>query len=59
MSRDSRIHATWPEANSVKVRDASELRLLMHEARLRRPYTLYEEPDDAIYVTSSRIHDMN
>ena len=59
MSRDSRIHATWPEANSVKVRDDSGLRLLMQDARPRQPHTLSEEADDAIYVTSSRLHDMN
>lgn len=59
MSRDSRIHATRPEASSVKVRDASGLRLLMQDASPRRTHTLSEEPDDAIYVTSSRLHDMN
>ena len=42
MARDSRIHATRPEANSIKVRYANGLRLLMHDARPRWPYTLPE-----------------
>ena len=40
--RVSRIHATRPEANSIKVRYANGLRLLMHDARPRWPYTLPE-----------------
>ena len=42
MARDSRIHATRPAADSVKVWYANGLRLPMQDARPRWRYTLPE-----------------
>ena len=57
--RDGRLFVTSPEDDSVKVRDASGLKTLVRDARLRWPDTLSQGPDGALYVTSSRIQDMN
>ncbi len=59
MARDGLMYVTSPEDDSVKVRDADGLRMLVQDARLRWPDTLAEGPDGSIYVTSSRIQDMN
>lgn len=61
IGRDGRMYVTAPEDDAVKVRDgvAAPLRVLVKDARLRWPDTLAEGPDGAVYVTSSRIQDMN
>jgi len=59
MGRGGLLYVTSPQDNSVKVRDANGLRTLVQDARLRWPDTLAEAPDGALYVTSSRIQDMN
>jgi sugar lactone lactonase YvrE len=57
--KDGRLYVTSPEDDSVKVRDASGLKTLVRDARLRWPDTLSQGPDGALYVTSSRIQDMS
>lgn len=61
IGRDGRMYVTAPEDDAVKVRDgvAAPLRVLVKDARLRWPDTMAEGPDGAVYVTSSRIQDMN
>ncbi|RYF76826.1 MAG: hypothetical protein EOO22_00875 [Comamonadaceae bacterium] len=61
IGRDGRMYVTSPEDDALKVRrSASEpLQTLVRDTRLRWPDTLAEGPDGAIYVTSSRIQDMN
>jgi sugar lactone lactonase YvrE len=43
----------------VKVRDGNRITNLVQDKRLRWPDTFSEAPDGTIYVTSSRIQDMN
>ena len=61
IGRDGRMYVTAPEDDAVKVRDTvtAPLRVLVRDARLRWPDTMAEGPDGAVYVTSSRIQDMN
>ena len=61
IGRDGRMYVTAPEDDAVKVRDNANapLRTLVRDARLRWPDTMAEGPDGAVYVTSSRIQDMN
>jgi len=61
IGRDGRMYVTAPEDDAVKVRDTvtAPLRVLVKDARLRWPDTMAEGPDGAVYVTSSRIQDMN
>jgi sugar lactone lactonase YvrE len=59
IGRDGRMYVTAPEENAVKVREGNDLRILVQDARLRWPDTLSEGPDGTVYVTSSRIQDMN
>jgi sugar lactone lactonase YvrE len=57
--KDGRLYVTSPEDDSVKVRDASGLKTVVRDARLRWPDTMSQGPDGALYVTSSRIQDMS
>ncbi len=61
IARAGRMYVTAPEDNAVKVREGggNDVRLLVQDARLRWPDTLAEGPDGTVYVTSSRIQDMN
>jgi sugar lactone lactonase YvrE len=61
IGRDGRLYVTAPEDDAVKVRDnvSAPLRVLVRDARLRWPDTMAEGPDGSVYVTSSRIQDMN
>jgi sugar lactone lactonase YvrE len=61
IGRDGRMYVTAPEDDAVKVRDnvSAPLRVLVKDARLRWPDTMAEGPDGVVYVTSSRIQDMN
>lgn len=61
IGRDGKMYVTAPEENAVKVRSSvtDPLRMLVQDARLRWPDTLSEAPDGSVYVTSSRIQDMN
>ena len=61
IGRDGRMYVTAPEDDAVKVRDSvsAPLRMWVKDAALRWPDTLAEGPDGAVYVTSSRIQDMN
>ncbi len=57
--RDGRLFLTSPEDDSVKVRDNTGVRVLVQSASLRWPDTLSQGPDGSLYVTASRIQDMN
>lgn len=59
VGRDGRIFLTSPEDDSVKVRDTTGVRTLVQSASLRWPDTLSQGPDGGLYVTASRIQDMN
>jgi sugar lactone lactonase YvrE len=59
ISRAGTLFLTSPEDDSVKVRDGGAVRTLLTDDRLRWPDTFSEGPDGAIYVTASRIQDMN
>ena len=43
----------------MKVRDGDRTTTLVQDRRLRWPDTFSEGPDGTIYITSSRIQDMN
>lgn len=43
----------------MKVREGGQLRLLVQDERLRWPDTFAKWPDGTIYITASRIPDMN
>lgn len=61
IGRDGKMYVTAPEENAVKVRSSATapLQMLVQDARLRWPDTMSEAPDGSVYVTSSRIQDMN
>jgi hypothetical protein len=53
------MYVSAVQENAVKVREGSELRLLVQDARLRWPDTFSQGPDGTMYVTASHIPDMN
>jgi len=57
--RDGRLFLTSPEDSSIKVRDGNGVRVLLQSAALRWPDTMAQGPDGSLYVTASRIQDMN
>ena len=57
--RQGRMYISAVEENAVKVRDGDKVTLLLQDKQLRWPDTFAQGPDGAIYVTSSRIQDMN
>lgn len=57
--RHGRLLITAVEEHSVKVWDGAELSTLLHEPGLRWPDTFAEGPDGSIYLTDSRIPEMN
>lgn len=57
--RDGRLFLTSPEDSSIKVRDTNGVRMLLQSPDLRWPDTMAEGPDGSLYVTASRIQDMN
>lgn len=59
IDRDGRLLITAVEEHAVKVWDGTTLTTLLHEPGLRWPDTFAEGPDGSIYLTDSRIPDMN
>jgi sugar lactone lactonase YvrE len=57
--RNGRLLITAVEEHSVKVWDGMALTTLLHEPGLRWPDTFAEGPDGSIYLTDSRIPEMN
>jgi len=53
------LYITSVEDHSVKVWDGTAISSLLHEPGLRWPDTFAEGPDGALYLTDSRIPDMN
>jgi sugar lactone lactonase YvrE len=54
-----RLYLSAVEQDAVKVRDRNGIATLVQDKRLRWPDTFSEGPDGTLYVTSSRIQDMN
>ena len=59
IDRRGRMYISAVEENAVKVRDGGQVSTLVQDGRLRWPDTFAEGPDGTVYVTSSRIMDMN
>jgi len=54
-----RMYISAVQENAVKVREGSQVRLLVQDTRLRWPDTFSQGPDGMMYVTASHIPDMN
>ncbi|MGF6639334.1 L-dopachrome tautomerase-related protein [Paraburkholderia sp. MM6662-R1] len=59
IDRTGRLLITAVEEHAVKVWDGATLTTLLHEPGLRWPDTFAEGPDGTIYLTDSRIPEMN
>ncbi|NUX52497.1 L-dopachrome tautomerase-related protein [Paraburkholderia youngii] len=59
IDRAGRLLITAVEEHAVKVWDGATLTTLLHERGLRWPDTFAEGPDGTIYLTDSRIPEMN
>lgn len=59
IDKQGRLYLSAIEQDAVKVRDGDRITTLVQDKRLRWPDTFSEGPDGTIYVTSSRIPDMN
>nr|WP_314629508.1 L-dopachrome tautomerase-related protein [uncultured Noviherbaspirillum sp.] len=57
--KQGRMYISAVEENAVKVREGDRVSVLLQDSRLRWPDTFALGPDGAVYVTSSRIMDMN
>jgi sugar lactone lactonase YvrE len=57
--RAGRLLITAVEEHSIKAWDGASLTTLLHEPGLRWPDTFAEGPDGSIYLTDSRIPEMN
>jgi len=59
LDAQGRLYVSAVEENAVKVREGGQLRLLVQDERLRWPDTFAQGPDGTVYITASRIPDMN
>lgn len=59
MDAQGRIYVSAVEENAIKRREGDQLRTLLRDERLRWPDTFAQGPDGRVYVTASRIPDMN
>jgi sugar lactone lactonase YvrE len=57
--KQGRMYISAVEENAVKVRDGDKVSVLLQDSRLRWPDTFALGPDGTVYITSSRIMDMN
>ena len=57
--RQGRMYISAVEENAVKVKVRDGVSTMVQDSRLRWPDTFAQGPDGAVYVTSSRIMDMN
>jgi sugar lactone lactonase YvrE len=55
---EGRMYVTAVEEHAIKVREGDQLRVLVQDERLRWPDTFAQGPDGTLYVTDSRIPDM-
>jgi sugar lactone lactonase YvrE len=58
MDAQGRMYITSVQDRSVKLREGGEVRVLLRDDRLRWPDTFAQGPDGAVYLTDSRIPDM-
>ncbi len=56
--RAGRLYVSAVEEQAVKVREGGQLRTLLHDPALRWPDTFALGPDGTVYLTDSRIPDM-
>lgn len=56
--RDGRLYVSAVEDRAVKLREGGQLRTLLHDPALRWPDTFALGPDGTVYLTDSRIPDM-
>jgi sugar lactone lactonase YvrE len=54
-----RMYISAVEENAIRIREGDRVSVLLQDSRLRWPDTFAQGPDGAVYVTSSRIMDMN
>ncbi|MCD6061682.1 MAG: hypothetical protein K0S16_1993 [Moraxellaceae bacterium] len=59
MDGAGRLYISAIEENAIKVREGDAVRTLVQDRFLRWPDSFAQGPDGALYVTSSRIQDMN
>ena len=59
MDAQGKLYVSSVEENAVKVREADQLKVLVQDDDLRWPDTFAQGPDGTVYVTDSRIPDMN
>lgn len=57
--QQGRLYISAIEEHAIKIREGENLRTLVHDPGLRWPDTFAAGPDGTIYVTDSRIPDMN
>ena len=58
MDAQGRLYISAVEEHAVKVREGGQVRVLLQDDRLRWPDTFAQGPDGTVYVTDSRIPDM-
>jgi sugar lactone lactonase YvrE len=59
MDAQENLYVSAVQEHAIKVRSGGELRTLVQDASLRWPDTFAQGPDGTLYVTDSRIPDMN
>lgn len=59
MDANGRLYISSVEDHSIKVREGDQLKVLLQDKDMRWPDTFAQGPDGTIYVTDSRIPDMN
>ena len=59
IDRQGRMYISAVEENAVKIREGDRVSVLLQDSQLRWPDTFTQGPDGTVYVTSSRIMDMN
>jgi hypothetical protein len=59
MDNAGTLYISSVEDHSIKIRKGSQLSVLLKDKHLRWPDTFAQGPDGTVYVTDSRIPDMN
>lgn len=59
LDKENRMYISALEEDAIKRREGESVETLLKDERLRWPDTFAQGPDGAIYVTASRIMDMN
>lgn len=59
LDAEGRLYISSVEDHSIKVRQGSEVKVLLQDKDMRWPDTFTQGPDGTVYVTDSRIPDMS